>query len=81
MKRPVNRPITPRQAEVAALVVQGVKDKRIARKLGISPRTVEDHKHSAYLRLGSQNIIDLARELILRDPKQPCPCCHRPLSP
>jgi DNA-binding CsgD family transcriptional regulator len=35
--------LTPRQAEVVRLLVNGLTSKQIARSLGISKRTVEDH--------------------------------------
>ena len=34
---------TPRQYEVAELVAKGLKNKQIARELGISPETVNTH--------------------------------------
>jgi DNA-binding NarL/FixJ family response regulator len=43
--------LTPRQREVAALVAKGYSNKRIARTVGISPRTVECHIQTAAARL------------------------------
>ena len=39
--------LTPRQAEVVRLLVNGLTSKQIARCLGISKRTVEDHVSDA----------------------------------
>ena len=44
--------LTRRQAEVARLVVRGLKDEQIARLLGISPRTVESLIRRGKERLG-----------------------------
>ena len=44
--------LTQRQAEVARLVVRGLKDEQIARLLGISPRTVETLIRRGKERLG-----------------------------
>ena len=35
--------LTPREAEVAALVAEGLSHKRVAMRLGISPETVRAH--------------------------------------
>lgn len=55
--------LTPRQFEAAALVVQGLADKEIADKLGITEDTAKDHVQSAYKRLnvsGRAELIALA---------------------
>ncbi|SEM43099.1 regulatory protein, luxR family [Stigmatella aurantiaca] len=49
------RILTPRQFEAAALVVQGLTDKEIASKLGITEDTAKDHVQSAYKRLNVPN--------------------------
>jgi DNA-binding CsgD family transcriptional regulator len=36
-------PLSPRQAEIFKLIDEGLTSKDIARKLGISPRTVDQH--------------------------------------
>jgi DNA-binding CsgD family transcriptional regulator len=41
-----------REREVSALAATGVADKEIARRLGVSVRTVETHLSSAYAKLG-----------------------------
>jgi DNA-binding CsgD family transcriptional regulator len=55
--------LTPRQFEAAALVVQGLADKEIAGKLGISEDTAKHHVQSAYRSLkvsGRAGLIALA---------------------
>lgn len=44
-------PLTGREAEVAKLVRQGLNNRAIAEKLGISPRTVETHKTRLQIKL------------------------------
>jgi len=50
---PVDKPqLTPREADVLRLVRQGLANKQIARRLGISERTVKAHLTSAFQRIG-----------------------------
>lgn len=42
--------LTRRQAEVCALMIQGMQNKTIARQLSISRRTVEDHRTEIFRR-------------------------------
>ena len=44
--------LTPRETEVLTLVRQGLANKQIARRLGISERTVKAHLTSAFQRIG-----------------------------
>jgi DNA-binding CsgD family transcriptional regulator len=43
--------LTPREMEVAALVVRGLPNKRIAARLAVSVNTVEKHVENAAARL------------------------------
>ncbi|MDO9217426.1 MAG: LuxR C-terminal-related transcriptional regulator, partial [Lacisediminimonas sp.] len=43
-KRPVTAALTPREREIAALLVEGKTSKQIGRQVGLSPRTVEMHR-------------------------------------
>jgi PAS domain S-box-containing protein len=43
-KRPVTAALTPREREIAQLLVEGRTTKQIARALGISPRTIDAHR-------------------------------------
>jgi DNA-binding NarL/FixJ family response regulator len=47
--------LTSRQAEVLALVARGLTSAEVASELLLSPRTVEKHLESIYLRLGVRN--------------------------
>lgn len=53
--------LTPREAEVLSLAVQGLSNKLIARRLAISARTVEHHKSSIIGKTGAATLLDLAR--------------------
>ena len=55
-------PLSRREEQVMRLASKGLVGKQIARALGISPKTVEQHKTSAYRRLGSRT----------RRPPSPC---------
>ncbi|HCW49888.1 helix-turn-helix domain-containing protein [Brevundimonas naejangsanensis] len=55
--------LTPREREILALVSQRLGDKEIAQKLGLSPRTVQNHLHRAYEKLGVSDRIQAARLL------------------
>ena len=44
--------LTPREIEVLALVREGLANKQIARRLGITERTVKAHLTSAFSRIG-----------------------------
>lgn len=47
--------LTPREVEVLRLLVQGLSNKQIARRLGISPRTVQHHTIHIYGKTGMQS--------------------------
>lgn len=55
--------LSPREQEVAALLVAGHANKEIARKLGISHRTVEMHRARIMDKTRAANLIQLARLL------------------
>lgn len=53
--------LTDRERDVMALALQGFPNKKIARLLGISHRTVEIHKSKIMHKTGALNLLDLAR--------------------
>ena len=53
--------LTDREQDVMLLAIQGYPNKDIARKLGISHRTVEIHKSKIMHKTGAANLLDLAR--------------------
>lgn len=60
--RPSGAPaITPREHEVRNLVARGLTDRRIARALDISAKTVEKHVGSLLRKTGTRNRTMLAR--------------------
>lgn len=53
--------LTPREAEVMGLVVQGHPNKVIAAELGVSPKTVEVHRANVMRKTGAQSVAELVR--------------------
>ena len=53
--------LTEREREVMALAADGLTNKEIARRLGISHRTVEIHKARIMHKTGAETLLDLAR--------------------
>lgn len=58
--------LTGRERRVAELLVEGLSNRRIARKMEISERTVKNHLHSIFYKLGvgdrTQAVIKLMRK-------------------
>lgn len=59
--RPVSTTLSSREREVMALVIDGMDNRGIGEKLGISPRTVEVHKSRVMTKLGARNLAELVR--------------------
>jgi len=53
--------LSPREKEVMTLVVDGYGNKEIARKLSLSPRTVEVHRNHVMYKMGAKNLAQLVR--------------------
>lgn len=64
--------LTPRQREVLILVAQGATNQQIARELGLSRRTVENHLSAAYRRLDVSNRT-AAATTVRRNGPEPAP--------
>ena len=66
---PAGRPrerLTPREIEVLTLVAEGLSNRGIAERLGISPRTVEAHRRVITQKLGVKRLATLVRYAIRR---------------
>jgi len=59
--------LAPRQLEIARLAARGIPNKSIARKLGLSLRTVENRLHETYVALGIGSREDLEAALSATD--------------
>lgn len=51
--------LTSRERDVFALVVRGLSTKAIAKELGLSPRTIDDHRTQISLKTGATNLAEL----------------------
>lgn len=63
-KRPVSAELTPREREIAALLVEGKTSKLIARDTGLSPRTVEMHRASLMRKFAASTSSELVHKLV-----------------
>jgi DNA-binding CsgD family transcriptional regulator len=54
-KVPTERQLTRREEQILSLVARGLAGKQVAAQLGISPKTVEQHKTRIFAKLGVQN--------------------------
>ena len=59
--RPVASTLSMREREVMKLVVDGLDNRAVGERLGISPRTVEVHKSRIMAKLGARNLAELMR--------------------
>jgi FixJ family two-component response regulator len=58
---PGREPLTRREREVLEQFTSGKSNKEAGRQLGISPRTIEDHRANIMKKLGARNAADLIR--------------------
>ena len=63
-KRPVTAELTPREREIAALLVEGKTSKLIARQIGLSPRTVEMHRAKLMRKFSAATSGELVHRLV-----------------
>jgi len=58
--RCIAHPLTPRELEVLALLLEGWRNQDIAERLGLSPNTVKNHVYNVYQKTGAANRVELA---------------------
>jgi len=58
--RCVADPLTKRELEVLALLLEGWRNQDIAERLGLSPNTVKNHVYNVYQKTGAANRVELA---------------------
>jgi len=73
--------LTPREREILLLVAERLGDKEIAQQLNLSPRTVQNHLHRAYEKLGVSDRQQAARLLSNSYSGQSSPLSSAPLPP
>jgi FixJ family two-component response regulator len=70
------KPLTPRERDVLFQLAEGTTNKEIARRLGISVRTIEDHRASIMKKVGVKSAAELIRRVIIDDRTQ----AHSPVA-
>lgn len=68
LRRVVPTGLTPRQTEVAALVADGLTNRELAARLGISERSAESHVERIRLRLGFRSRSQVAAWYVAHEP-------------
>jgi NarL family two-component system response regulator YdfI len=63
---PLVEPLTPREAQVLQLAADGLSNKAIAARLGLSDETVKFHLASIFGKLGASNRTSAVRQAIRR---------------
>lgn len=53
--------LTERQKAVCDLLIEGLSNKEISERLGISHRTVEEHRAEVFRKMGVRNAVELTR--------------------
>ena len=62
--------LTPRQTEVAALVAEGLSNRELAERLGITERSAESHLERIRLRLGFRSRAQVAAWYVAQEPRK-----------
>lgn len=70
--------LTEREQEILALAVSGFSNKEIARRLGISYRTVEVHRSHIFFKTAAANLLELAQLVAASGLSLPTPATDRP---
>lgn len=63
-QRPVNTELSVRETEIVQLLCEGLSSKEIARKLHLSPKTVENHRYNIYRKCSVDSATGLMRYAI-----------------
>ena len=63
--------LTPREREVMQYIVQGLSNRTLAERLGLSNRTIEVHRARVMTKMGAESLPDLVRKVSL------CKACTR----
>jgi DNA-binding CsgD family transcriptional regulator len=63
-------PLTDREAEIVMLIGEGLSNREVAKRLTVSPRTVESHIYRAMMKTGTASRDELAALLPRRRPKR-----------
>jgi DNA-binding NarL/FixJ family response regulator len=54
--------LTARERQIRGYLCKGWTNKEIGRQLGISPRTVEDHRTHILRKYGARNLVEVVRD-------------------
>jgi FixJ family two-component response regulator len=54
--------LTPREGEVLQLIMTGLSNKEMAKKIGVSPKTIEAHRANLYSKMRADSLADLVRK-------------------
>jgi PAS domain S-box-containing protein len=63
-RRSIGVELTPREREIAALLIEGLTSKLIGKRLGISPRTVDVYRSRLMKKHGASTTPDLVQKLL-----------------
>ena len=63
-RRPVGVALTPREREIAALLIQGLTSKQLGKRLLISPRTVDVYRTRLMRKYGAATTTELVQKLL-----------------
>ena len=63
-RRKVSAALTPREREIAALLIEGLTSKRVGQRLAISPRTVDVYRARLMRKYGASSTPELVNKLL-----------------